>query len=176
MTGRTFSVPASRVILSWKTFIGEANFPGECDSSGLAADLDGDGPATQTRALCEVLERDALMLAWRISSWPVQRLKYDLVNGTLKRAVTRLRLRVELYDVGDVHLAPVILALVQRDSHNGLACGSSCHLDIGIAVQKAVMEALMVWIRVTSPEQKGARASRVVSSLDHVLLATGMHR
>jgi hypothetical protein len=161
LTGSRYLVPASRVILGWSRYLSDLWFPGECDASGLAA---GNDPAScQQRALLEVLERDAVMLSWRLPAWPVREVPQDLVQTDVRRAINRLGMKYDVLDVGDADLVPVYLVLM-RDRSGGVTCGSACSFDPERGATHAALEALALRIEPILPPEPGA----ITDSAGHV--------
>lgn len=91
--------------------------------------------------------------------------------GLLQHA-QRERLLVELYDVGDPELAPVVMALVSRDGAE-LVIGASCSTDLGQAATKALREAFMLRGTAALLSRRTGRlaAEDICDSAEHIVYA-----
>lgn len=166
LSGRTYAVPASKVLPGWVMLAGGGD-DGECDCSGLAAGVVGDVDQCRRHALCEVLERDALMLAWRLPTWPRAEVDEECVGDAVAGFARDAGLALSLYEVGDPCIAPVVLCLVS-DGAGGLACGSACAGDVMEAAHRASLEALLIWYGLHARPPNLPVAKRVRTSHDHV--------
>ncbi|MDP9074107.1 MAG: YcaO-like family protein [Actinomycetota bacterium] len=125
------------------------NFPvewrdqfGQTSSNGLAAGASFEDAAR--RALYELIERDAFMLAW-LAKRPGVRLGDDGCDAVTAQAleeVHRVGARTELYlvDVGTEHPTVVCLGLGDGQSWPGVTVGLAAHADVDVALQRAVLE------------------------------------
>lgn len=156
-------VPASRVILHWQTFVGPGGIAGECDATGLAAGTTVHDATT--RGLREVLERDAVMRAWRDPTWPGRPVDLVVLGGPLSCWLATCPYQQRFVDVSRRGLDPVVVALLHDEQ--GATIGSACRGSLGEAVEAAVLEAAMLrsTIDVLGP---GTIDRPVESSLDHV--------
>lgn len=177
VSGHGYWVPASRVIPYWGLYTAGQGVAGECDGSGLAAAPPGELAAAVGRGLREVLERDAIMLAWH-GGGPSAVIAVDPVRYLRARAVRWLAsagLTVELFSVGRRGLDPVVVALT--DDGTGTVAGSACARSLGAAAGKALLESLMILNTVTELASAGYRrpatAHDITSSLGHVTYAYG---
>lgn len=112
-------------------------------SSGLACAADYDDAVL--RALLEVIERDAAMLAWyvRLSPRGVD-VSEDPVLSAIERTYFLVPgVRHVALDLSSVHGIPTILVLVEDEdpATGGVAFGSACALDARLAWLKAMTEA-----------------------------------
>lgn len=172
LNGDHVLVPASRVILNWSSFVGHAAMAGECDASGLAA-WRGDNaePKAITHGFNEVLERDSLMLSWRVPGWPVVHLDCSLLDEEFAIFAKHFELSIRLFEVSGCNPKPVVLAIVQ-DQAGSVTCGSSCKDDVRSATRSAVLEAIMLRRSVLAHIKQlgsGSDPHEVNLSLWHVL-------
>jgi ribosomal protein S12 methylthiotransferase accessory factor YcaO len=170
-TGRDYEVPASKVLPGWNRYISGPD-DGECDASGIAAGHASEAERCSCHGLCEILERDAMMLAWRSPRWPVEDLG-DAAEADPKLAefLRAQGLTGHLYEIGDPMLAPVILCVLS-DPGGGVTCGSSCSLDLHRAASKSVLEAAMLWNSVRAENRAPVGRTyegRIRGSRDHIL-------
>ncbi|MFE5595617.1 YcaO-like family protein [Streptomyces sp. NPDC056549] len=170
-SGRTYAVPASKVFPAWSVFIDGAGDDGECDASGLAAGDLNDMDRCRQHALCEVLERDASILAWRLPSWSVAKIHEEHVGDLIAGFARDNGLHLAFYDIGDVHIAPVVLCLVS-DPAGRLACGTACAVSTEAAAQRASLEAVSLWNGLCKQPAGTLPPLGVRSSLDHVRWAS----
>lgn len=142
-TGRRYSVPCEAVFPWWRSFFATSLPRPECDGNGIAAGWQDD-PSTIHRALCELLERDALILSWRAPGWPTRPLPLPaMLDERLLRWIRGQELTLELYDIGDPGLAPVALAVLSEGPH--ATVGASCQpWDLPAACEKATLETIML--------------------------------
>lgn len=175
-TSEQMYVPALAVHLQWQVPDGEPLFlkPG---ATGLAAHVEYD--AAVRHAAYEVLERDSLMLSWRVPGWPVHWIKKRLIPVWWQRVLADAGLDIEVFLLGESGLPMTCLVLAFRNgSSEELVCGSACGPSIGDIVDRAVREALMLhW----SLSHQGAQAvgdegvrGRPRNSLEHVTYAYHM--
>jgi ribosomal protein S12 methylthiotransferase accessory factor YcaO len=150
--------------------MGRSAQDGECDASGLAAGTLDEEQRVWRHGLREVLERDALMLAWRLSDWPKIKLDTNIVGDHLSGFCQDSSLEIRLYEIGDPSLVPVVLCLL-RDPRGGLTCGSACEEDVEHSVQKAVLEAIMLWHVMREDPLTVSLGSPISTSVDHVRYA-----
>lgn len=165
VSGKRYSVPASKVFPGWH-LLADAGDDGECDASGLAS-----GPADETgrwrlHGLCEVLERDALMLAWRLPSWAVADLDHARLGDTVAGFIDSAGLRLSLYEIGDPGLAPVVLGVLSDGS--AAVCGSGCAGDVGQAAEHAALEAVLLWWGARERRMRAPAPDQIRDSPDHV--------
>ncbi|WP_407529319.1 YcaO-like family protein [Methylobacterium oryzisoli] len=167
-TGRAYDVPASKVLPIWPCLSPSYAFDGECDASGLAAGPSGDVRRCREHGLCEVLERDAMMLAWRVPGWGVADLEnLAAVRPDIAAFLDEHRLNVTLLDIGDPDLLPVVICLL--DDEGRVVCGTACALDLDAAIQKSVLEAIMLWHgRRSAPAGEDPGSQDIRTSSDHV--------
>jgi ribosomal protein S12 methylthiotransferase accessory factor YcaO len=142
-TRRRIDVPAESVFPWWRSFFATPTPLPEGEGGGIAAGFSDDASATLRRALNEMLERDALMLSWRVPRWPARPLPQDLLPPEIRNWLREQGLQVHLYDVGDPLLVSVIMALLSRDGEQ-VTIGASCNPSLPQAALKAVLEAIML--------------------------------
>jgi ribosomal protein S12 methylthiotransferase accessory factor len=109
-------------------------------------------PQAIWRGLCEVAERDAIMLSW-LANRPKAALTFsvDAVDNALASEI-RYRIdvlhtagvRPRLFDISIGFRAPVVLCLLQSETLPFLTAGASCHEDPLRACCKAIDEAVSV--------------------------------
>lgn len=166
-SGRAYMVPASKVLPAWALLTGDDTDDGECDASGLACDRMKRVTACRQHGLHEVLERDALMLAWRLPSWERSVLAEELAGETVIGFAHDNGLRLSLLDIGDPRLAPVVLCLL-RDTQAGLVCGSASAATVEQAAPRAALEAVSIWYGLRRWPPPARPGGPVRTSLDHV--------
>jgi ribosomal protein S12 methylthiotransferase accessory factor YcaO len=171
-TGTPVNVPADSVFPWWRSYAGRTALLPEGEGGGFAAGFAWEHAACAQRALCEVIERDAAMLSWRVASWPARRIAPGLASAGLQAQAAASGLRLELFDVGDPALMPVVIALLSREDSE-VVLGASCALPLSRAVDKAIREAFMLrgtvqLLDVTTPT---LTASNVQDSADHLVYA-----
>lgn len=116
----------------------------QVSSNGLAAGADDDDAAT--RALFELIERDAFMLTW-LCQLPARRIVLDeSLDPGLREVIRSLERRgasMELYLLDGTDLdVPAVMCLALGDGAQwpAVSVALSCHLDPRIAVRKAILE------------------------------------
>jgi ribosomal protein S12 methylthiotransferase accessory factor YcaO len=169
-SGSTYAVPASKVMPGWALLAGDQADDGECDSSGLAAGVMGDIDRCRQHALYEVLERDALMLAWRLPTWARAEVHQEYAGDTVAGFARDRGLDLSLYEIGDPCIAPVVLCLV-TDRAGRLACGSACTGGVSEAAERASLEAVLMWNGRRARPPNAPVSERVRTSNDHVAWA-----
>ena len=119
-------------------------------STGLA--FSPDLPQAIWRGLCEVAERDAIMLSW-LANRPKAALALstdandDAIAPEIRYRIDALHaaaIRPRLFDISIDFRAPVVLCLLQSETLPFLTAGASCHEDPVRACCKAVDEAVSV--------------------------------
>ncbi len=145
LTGRDYNIPAFAVFPRWKSFIGAYNHTPipESDGSGIASGFAWERDAIIYRALCEVLERDAVMLCWRLKNWPATIIEQAAISPELSAWAVKNNLTFSLYNVGDDALLPVVVALLHNADNTQVTLGSSCGKGEH-DVNKAALEAIML--------------------------------
>ena len=155
-SGRPVAVPASLV---WPSHAAAAPRTNPIIQAGLAA-----GPslaAAQWSALCEVIERDAMVLAW-MGRGGLHRLDPPAHLCRLGRGPTGA-LHTRWYAFPTEVRMPVVGALVRDASTGHLALGMGCHPDLVTAHDKALGEALQLLILLgdyDDPDGAFAHAAR----------------
>lgn len=116
----------------------------QVSSNGLAAGADDDDAAT--RALFELIERDAFMLTW-LCQLPARRIVIDeSLDPGLREVIRTLERRgasLELYLLDGTDLeVPAVMCLALGDGTQwpAVSVALSCHLDPRTAVRKAILE------------------------------------
>ncbi len=145
-------------------------------SNGLAAGVNFEDAAL--RALYELIERDAFMLSWLAGRSAVRLAEEgcDAVSERALREVNRLGAQTELYllDAGTQHPTVVCLGLGDGRSWPGVTIGLAAHADIGIALQRAVLEhghygAYMRRLMLEGRHRDVSTSGDVLTGLDHGL-------
>ena len=171
-------VPSATAHLAWPQRDGAPNlFPR--DSTGLAAHVEWERAVRH--GLEEVLERDAIMLSWRVPGWPVVRLSEPSLPSGLADTCSYLGLVAHFFEAGDPALAPVVLVLLSKSNGEELTIGSACGQVVEESLlSRALSEALVLqWTARFSTEarhvlmSRGPWRNRPVSSLEHVMRAFG---
>ena len=137
-------------------------------SSGLAAGRDL--PDARRRALRELVERDAFMIAW------LRRARRERVRPVTAPDAAR-RLAGVLRDRGwattwvDLTLdtLPVLLCCLTHE-REGLTLGAGCHPDPAAALLRATTEALVLALRVAGGDRPPPAPQQVRSPRDHLRL------
>ncbi|HAO14721.1 MAG TPA: hypothetical protein DDY16_08400 [Tenacibaculum sp.] len=141
----TYDIPAAVVFPRWKSFINlQTEFP-ETEGSGIAAGLIWEKENLLFRALCEVIERESVMLAWRLPLRPKNLLNINTsILNNHHHYIRKNNLDLSILEVGDNDLLPVIIALIYDKNGNHLTLGSSCGKGIIKDINKALEEAIML--------------------------------
>jgi ribosomal protein S12 methylthiotransferase accessory factor len=133
-------VPAQ---LTYLGFPAEEAPIGYSTSNGLAAAEDWD--TALLRALLELLERDAFMLAWnaRLSFARLDWRRSPQLAAYHGRYLEPSRARLTTVDLSPVHAVPTVLAVV-RGNPGALVVGAGCAPTVDEAWKKSVTEAYAV--------------------------------
>jgi thiazole/oxazole-forming peptide maturase SagD family component len=168
-TSEPVYVPAVAAFLGWTPPEDEPLFVFP-SSSGLAAGTDPD--AALRRALLEVIERDASVLAWRIPGYPMARLPLRLVSEPLLQTCALLGLEPEVYAVTTRGLPPTVVVVLSGPADAELTCGLACGPLDEALVGKAVGEALMLqWTMRNCELPAEASFAEPQTLLEHVAAA-----
>ncbi|WGI23263.1 TOMM precursor leader peptide-binding protein [Amylibacter sp. IMCC11727] len=148
----------------------------QVSSNGLAAG--GDKRDAAVRACYELLERDSFMLSW-FAQLPARRL---IVDQDLDPELQKVKAQIEakgveiefwvMNDMGTGIPTVVCLGLGDGDTWGGTTLGLSCHADIRVAAQKALLEQAHFgpYLARIMKEEKIPRKPEDVRSLeDHAL-------
>lgn len=139
-----YNLPAASVFPRWKSFLQlNIDFP-ETEGSGIAAGFIWEKEQLWYRALCEIIEREHVMLAWRLKSWSIDQLNTKhLISEEQANWIDKNDLILSIFDVGSKDMIPVIIALIHDEKGNNLSLGSSCGKgglgDINKAIEEAIM-------------------------------------
>ena len=174
-TGHTCYVPAGMVFLpyTYRTDAGEAPIA-QPISTGLACHVSSD--EALIGALCEVVERDAVTIAWqaRMSPPRIDRHSLDPENAGIVARFERAAYDVTLFDVTTDLGIPVVLAAARGVNRGGvpLAVAAAANADPQRAVRKALEElehtrALCAEIRRASPPPLD-HPDQVVDQIGHL--------
>jgi ribosomal protein S12 methylthiotransferase accessory factor len=116
------------------------------------------------RGLCEVAERDAMMLMWWLREpspeISTQGLSVPLPLHERMRRIAQANLVARLFDVSTDYRVPTVFAVVCGESFPYLTAGASCHSDPALACTKALDEAVAARVGA-----RGDRWSRDIPSL-----------
>jgi ribosomal protein S12 methylthiotransferase accessory factor len=178
---REVLVPAAHVHLAFS--------PGDSEpmvglpiSTGLAFHPDAEEAIWSS--LCEVAERDAMMLMWWTRSSPK---RIDIIRNPLPESVVqrlqRLKevgLTAHLFDISTNFRIPTVFCLVTGDRHPYLIAGASCHADPTSACSKAIDEAASARFVTNgakwSPDIPSTQVFDWVRHLEHhIMLYAGWH-
>jgi ribosomal protein S12 methylthiotransferase accessory factor len=161
-TGQTVHVPACRIYMPYTYYLGTGDTPiGQPISTGLACH-ENFARAT-INAICEVVERDAVMIAWQSMMAPPQirietlsEANYDLVQRfeCTKASIT-------VFDLTLDHGIPTILSVMRGTTSDApaLVVAGAASLDPEEAVRKSLEE--LAHTRRYSQYIKG-RAPRII--------------
>ena len=151
-----------------------------CLSTGLACGPDGN--SAMFSGLCEVIERDALALAW-LGKYAPPRIEVDFDDSgaplsSIVDCIERRGLQWSLFDLTTDLGVPVAGALVEGHSAVGwiVAAGSACHPDPTRAMLKALVEAahcrmyVKSLLRTLPNWNAGRRFCNVTCFADHARL------
>jgi ribosomal protein S12 methylthiotransferase accessory factor len=133
-------------------------------------------PQAIWRGLCEVAERDAIMLSW-LSNRPkaVLACAADAADNAM---TSEIRYRLEalravaitpaLFDISIDFRAPVVLCVLQSETSPFLTAGASCHEDPARACCKAIDEAVAVRLAIPQTRSKLRHSDdfRTIDTLD----------
>lgn len=176
---RRYAIPADAVFPWWRSFSGRRHPLPEGDGGGFAAGFSWDYSSLVERALREVIERDAVMMAWRYNAWPARRLELSRFARIDPGWLEASGLTLKLYDVGDPRLEPVVIALLHGGADQGgaqpggVVVGCSCRASLCDAADKALSEALMLHgtARLLDSEKPALAPEDVNDSGDHIVFA-----
>ncbi len=138
------------------------------NSSGVAAHFDSE--EAKSRALYELVERDAILVTWhsqrRVKEVPAERLSQYVVART--RYWREKGWKLMFLDL-TLDSVPVILAVIySRHMYPAFVSGSSAHSSRLVAAQKALDEAETILILALGEEEKKKiNLKDVMSPMDH---------
>ncbi len=138
--GEPVWLPAASVYLG---SFGESSADRFClgTSNGLAA-----GPNPEfacLNGLCELIERDAFLVAWmnRLPPVRIRRSRAGALSAAMLDHWNRRGVDVHALLLPADHPIPAVLAIgVQREGEPAAAIGIACHPDPGVALEKALLE------------------------------------
>jgi ribosomal protein S12 methylthiotransferase accessory factor len=119
-------------------------------------------PQAIWRGLCEVAERDAIMLSW-LSNRPkaVLALAANAVDDALTaeiryrlEALRAIEITPTLFDISIDFRAPVVLCILHSETFPVLSAGAACHEDPARACCKAIDEAVAVRLAIPQTRSK----------------------
>jgi ribosomal protein S12 methylthiotransferase accessory factor YcaO len=143
VTGRRYDLPALSVFPWWYTFLPGPGILPETEGVGTAAGFYDQEAAIRKRALYELLERDALMISWRVPGWPVRTLPADAGPSHMAHWAREQNLSIRFYEVGDPRLCSVVMAILSdRDGQHvtiGGCSGKSFHQNLEKSLSEAIM-------------------------------------
>lgn len=171
-SGAAVDLPADTVFPWWRSYAGRIAPLPEGEGGGFAAGFDWELEACALRGLREVVERDAAMLSWRVDAWPARALSCAVLASGLRAHAADTGLTLELFDIGDPQLAPVIIALLSRDGGE-VVLGASCDTDVAVAANKAAREAFMLrgTAQLLDRETSALSPDDILDSADHIVYA-----
>jgi ribosomal protein S12 methylthiotransferase accessory factor len=142
-TGQEVHAPACRVYMPYTYYLGTGDAPiDQPISTGLACHMDW--PRAAVNGVCEVIERDAIMITWQAKMAPAQirvetlsEANYDLVQRLEHAAAL-----VTLFDLTMDHGVPTVLATLRGAATTtpALVVAGSASLAPELAVRKALEE------------------------------------
>lgn len=137
LTGERTLLPAQLVFMLYKPFDGEPVWFATT-SSGLALATSFNDAAS--RALCELIERDALVVSW-LCRLPARRISVPQ-DHEIRARIARSPFGLVLWDVTrDIAVPTVMAVLLSPQAGAAAATGGACSLDIHQACEKAAIEA-----------------------------------
>jgi thiazole/oxazole-forming peptide maturase SagD family component len=175
-SGRELWLPAPWVLLPHLCAAGEP-FLTEGTSTGLATGPDRD--SARLSGLLEVVERDAVALAW-LQRRPWKRLALAGLGDLDEMVETRLGLagyRLHLADLTSDLGLPTIVAVLEAPA-GGIVLGSACRFRAEEAALKAVLEAHQARLSWSTALERGETVSgetgpdEIRTFADHALLYT----
>ena len=143
LTGETVFVPAAKVYVPYTYYLGTGDTPiCQAISTGLACHM---SPAEAAiSGVCEVIERDAVMLMWQAMMSPPQVLVETLsdANYDLVERYERTGGKVTMFDITTDVGVPTILSVLRHPSEEqpALVVAASTSLDPEEAVRKSLEE------------------------------------
>lgn len=161
-TGRPAWVPASLV---WITYFEGTVFAGEPPTNalvhaGIAAGSDQDD--AEWRGLSELVERDAMTLAWT-SRVPLHRIEVpEPLRPLVERSCANFRIRF-LWFPSDFGV-PVVGALLEDHARGYRCLGTACRANVVDALTKALAEALQMQLIVRQLDDPDSVFMRVAAS------------
>lgn len=140
-----YTIPAFTVFPRWKTFVQPHHYDTpESEGSGISSGFLYEYNNIIRRAICEVIERDNIMLSWRLSNWPIKEVEKTYIPDYIKKWMDINDMKVDLYNVGEIDSLPVIVSLLYKNTGENLTIGSSCGKNLSEDVNKAIMESIML--------------------------------
>jgi ribosomal protein S12 methylthiotransferase accessory factor len=143
LTGEAWFVPAASIFMPYQYYLGDGDSPIlQPVSTGMACHCSP--PEAAVSGLCEVVERDAFLIAWQAMLAP-PRLAVDALsdaNYDLVRRFERTGAAVTLFDLPTDTGVPTILSVLRGGSaaRPGLVFATSTALDPEEAVRKSLEE------------------------------------
>ena len=143
VSGQDVHVPACRVFMPYTYYLGTGDAPiDQPISTGLACHMDW--PRAALNAVCEVVERDAVMLAWQAMIAPAQ-LRIETLSDANYDLVQRLEhagASVTIFDLTMDHGIPTVLSTLRgaMPTTPALVVAGSSSPDPEEAVRKSLEE------------------------------------
>jgi len=129
-----------------------------------------------TNGLCEVIERDALMCHWFTRMNIVELTLNVKINNAIEnliRVIVSTNRRLSIYLVTNEFGISTILALIRSKTKPYYSFGSSCKLNIAVAIERAIEEAIMILRSQTLLYQNRYKhGSSIITLIDHIMLTS----
>lgn len=139
------------------------------NSSGVAADISKDRAGE--RALLELIERDAIALAW-YAGHQIHRIDSSILPSYMQVTCRFWKERgfdVDFYDA-TVDSVPVILCIfINHSTHPFFVVGGGANYSFEKALEKSIEEAQYAMIAWRAGEKRNVRKEEIQSPLDHGL-------
>jgi hypothetical protein len=155
LSGLYYSLPAFCVFPRWKSYVHAYPLPiPESDGSGIAGGFTWEQDSMIKRALCEVIERDCVLLSWRVPGWKASIIRNPPLQEAQQKWIRSNKLVLTVYNVGEPGLIPVVMAVLGKEKGVNITIGSSCGKGKTGDVQKAVSEAIMLQSSATQLDKE----------------------
>ncbi|CAM1333172.1 YcaO-like family protein [Tenacibaculum aestuariivivum] len=170
INNKDYLFPLSCILPNFNLHVPSTNFVGDIESSGIVSGLgSNDKRDLNLIGLQEVLERDAIMRAWRDPEYKISKIDQSYLPIDLSNHLQELGLTVTIYDVGLSNLSMVILVIVS-DSLQRITFGSKATMEITEGIRHSIHEALMIRYKLIRIGLHKLKIQEIVkSSLDHVI-------
>jgi ribosomal protein S12 methylthiotransferase accessory factor len=145
-TKRAMFVPAAMVWLSYEPFEGDAAITQQI-STGLACH--SNPTVAAIKAICEVVERDAIAVTW-LGKIPQPQIRLETLSLQNRELLARLKqpgASVTLLHLQTDHGIPVIFSIMQSRVPDApaIVVAAAAHLDPEQAVRKSLEELAQIW-------------------------------
>ncbi|TSC71153.1 MAG: ribosomal protein S12 methylthiotransferase, partial [Parcubacteria group bacterium Gr01-1014_49] len=129
-----------------------------------------------TNAVCELVERDSIMCCWLIKSGsfsvPLHHLKNNKRITLLKKIVVDAGFDLKLFLIQNDMKILTAVAVIKSTTKPYYSFGTSCKLDLELALERAIEEAVMILRtqKILAKEGYKTKISAVKNLLDHVMV------